>query len=164
MKEIVDFKTSAYFSGAQIIVGLALIPIATVLWMKTIVGAVLVLIVSLVILTTHYRFSINLKDRSYHDYLWILGFRHGEKGRFDQIDYLFLKVSKVSQSMHLRAASSTITKHVIDAYIRLTPDKKIHLFTKDSKHDVIVRLKDLARMLGTRIIDYTVEEPVELVP
>jgi hypothetical protein len=164
MKDVVDFKTSRYFSGGQILVGLFLIPIATVIWMKSIVGAVLVLIVSLVILTTHYRLRLDLKNRSYHDYLWILGLRHGEKGRFDQIDYLFLKASKVSQSMHLRAASSTITKHVIDAYIRLTPDNKIHLFTRDSKHDVIVRLKELAKLLNTRVIDYTVEEPVELKP
>jgi hypothetical protein len=164
MKEIVDFKTSRYFSGAQILVGLFLIPIATVVWMKSVVGAVLVLIVSLVILTTHYRLRLDMKNKSYHDYLWILGLRHGEKGKFDQIDYLFLKVSKVSQSMHLRAASSTITKHVIDAYIRLTPDNKIHLFTRDSKHDVVVRLKDLAQLLNTRVIDYTVEEPVELKP
>ena len=59
--------------------------------------------------------------------------------------------------MHLRVASSTIAKDVIDAYIKLSPDKKIHLFTKDSRHDALVRMKEIADLLRVRIVDYTTE-------
>jgi hypothetical protein len=157
-----DFKTSGYFSGSILFFGFLLIPIAITVGAKSIVGAVLIFLLIIVILTTHYRFRIDTEKKVFHDYLWILGMKHGEKGQFDHIDYLFLKASRVSQSMALKAANSTIRKDVIDAYIRLSPENKIHLFTKDSKHDVIVRLKELGSVLGVKVIDYTEEEPVEL--
>jgi hypothetical protein len=158
-----DFKTSGYFSGSILFFGLLLIPIAIIVAGKSVIGGILIFLLIVVILTTHYRFSIDTEKKTYHDYIWILGMKHGEKGHFEHVDYLFLKPSRISQGMALRAASSTVHKVVIDAYIRLLPEKKIHLFTKDSKHDVKVRLKELSGKLGVKIIDYTEDEPVELI-
>jgi hypothetical protein len=157
-----DFKTSGYFSG-MILFGGALCIFFAIMFVSTnwIASAILVAI-SVVIFTTHYRFRIDFENKTYHDYLWILGMKQGEKGKFLQVEYLFVKTSKVSQSMHLRVSSSTITKYVFDAYIKISPEKKIHLFTKESKHDVLVRLKELASILSTKVVDYTLEEPTEI--
>ena len=157
-----DFKTSGYFSGSILFLGGLLVFLALMLLSSNWIASVIFLAISVVIFTTHYRFRIDFANKTYHDYLWILGMKHGEKGKFAQVEYLFVKGSRVSESMRLKAASSTITKNVFDAYIKFSPEKKIHLFTKNSKHDVLVRLKELASILSTRIVDYTLEEPSEI--
>ena len=156
-----DFKTTSYFSGTSLFLGVLLIFLAAFFIPKWIVTISLVAI-GVFILTAHYRLRIDFANKTYYDYLWMLGIKRGEKGSFTEVEYLFLKPSKINQSMHSRGSSTTISKYVIDAYIKLSPDKKIHLFTRDSRHDVIVRLKEIAAILNTRVIDYTTEEPEEI--
>jgi hypothetical protein len=158
-----DFRTSGYFSMPFLIVGIALFPIGVVAASQSFIAAGVLFLVAILILTTHYRLRLDFNSKTYHDYLWILGMKHGEKGKFDKAEYLFLKATKISQSMNSRVSSSTISKHVIDAYLRLTPENKIHLFTKDSKHDVIVRLRELSVELNLKVVDYTLEEPSHIV-
>ncbi|MGE0589802.1 MAG: hypothetical protein AB7O48_14590 [Cyclobacteriaceae bacterium] len=69
----IDFKTLPYFSGTMTFLGVMLL--LSGLWMmfvNILVGLVLVLL-SVIIFTTHYRVSIDLGNKSFHDYLWILG-------------------------------------------------------------------------------------------
>ena len=156
MMTVKDFKTCGYFSGHMIFFGVFLLftSFMLVTLSMPVVGAILVL-PAVLILTTHYRLRIDFERKTYHDYLWVMGMKTGEKGTFQSVEYLFLKAAKVSQTMQLRVASSTVNKDVIDAYIRLVPEKKIHLFTKDSRHDALVRLKEIANTINVRIVDYT---------
>jgi hypothetical protein len=157
-----DFKTCGYFPAHIIFLGLFLILVAVLVAGYSLIGAGVVLLVSLFILTTHYRLRIDFQRHTYHDYLWIFGLKSGERGKFESIQHLYLKASSVSKTMHSRGASSTIKTQVIDAYIRFIPENKIHLFTKDSRHDVIVRLREIARLLDVTIVDYTQDEPAEI--
>jgi hypothetical protein len=129
-----------------------------VLFIKPLIGLILWFI-SLVIFTTHYRLSIDQDSKVYHDYLWILGFRSGEKGRFNTLEYIFIKKSSVSQTMRMRVASSTIQKEVFDGYLKFSDQHKIHLLTLESKENLINRLKFMASSLKTRLIDYSEDTP-----
>lgn len=124
------------------------------MFVKPIIGMILWFI-SLIIFTTHYRLRIDPENKVYHDYLWILGFRSGEKGKFITLEYLFIKKNTVSQTMRLRVASSTIQKDVFDGYLKFSDQHKIHLLTLSSKENLINRLKFMAALLKTRIIDYS---------
>lgn len=154
-----DFKTSSYFSPLMVFFGVFLLFSSFLLitldfsWI-----ALLLVLPAVVILTSHYRFRINWKEKTYHDYIWVLGMKIGDKGTFQTIEYLFIKSNKVHQTMHLRVASSTVFKEVVDAYIRLSPEKKIHLFTRESRHDALVRLREVADLLHVRVVDYTTTE------
>lgn len=160
--KVKDFKTCGYFSGLMIFLGIFLLFTSfLVATMNMMITAVILIPPAVLILTTHYRLRIDFERKTYHDYVWILGFKSGERGTFQSIEYLFLKVSKVSQAMQLRAASSSVTKDVIDAYLRVLPEKKIHLFTKDSRHDALVRIKEIAGILRVPIVDYTTTESQE---
>lgn len=161
MKKI-DFKTSSYFPGHIILTGIFLLALGlAVISMYMIAGLVLCFI-SLVILTTHYRLNIDLNNKAYHDYLWILGFRTGEKGKFNTIQYLFITSSNVTQTMHLRVASSTIRKEVFDGYLKFSEGNKIHLLTMDSKERLTKKLKNISAQLKVRVIDYSGGDPKEI--
>jgi len=159
---VIDFKTSGYFSWPIIFLGgvLAAVGLAFVST-KPIVGGI-ALLVNAVILTTHYRLTIDFDQKVFHDYLWILGLKNGDKGKFENIEYLFIKKSKVTQTMYLRVASSTIQKEVYDGYLKFSEKNKIHLITKDSKSDLIKKLRAVSTALKVKIIDYSEGEPKEI--
>jgi hypothetical protein len=159
----VDCKTSLYFPLTFIFFGalLGVGGIALVVSGSPVIGVVL-LLVGLVLLTTHYRLAINFDKKTYHDYVWILGLKHGEKVKFENIEYLFIKKSRVSQTMSVRVASSTIQKEVYDGYLKFSEKDKIHLLTKDNKNDLIAKLKEISSALKVKIVDYSAGEPKEI--
>jgi hypothetical protein len=160
MKNIYDFNTSSYFPWHVKLVGGGLVIIGIViLSMGMFIGGPLVLLVSTIIFTTHYRVHVNFDTNMYHDYLWILGMKSGSKNSFEKIEYIFIKESRQSQTMGLRATNTTVHKSVYDAYLKFSETNKIHLITKDEKKDVIVMLRPIADKLKTDIIDYTEGEP-----
>ncbi len=158
----IDFKTSGYFSPTITFVG-GLLGIlgAAVLITNTIAG-IIMLLLGFIVVTTHYRISINFDKKIYHDYVWILGFKSGDKCNFENIEYLFIKKNKISQTMSLRVASSTIRKEVYDGYLKFSEDNKLHLLTKDSKNDLIKKLRTISKSLKVKIIDYSEGEPIEI--
>jgi hypothetical protein len=158
----VDFKTSPYFSGIFIFLGIFLALIGLPLLFTSIVGAMILLLLSLIIFTTHYRLSIDFDTKTFHDYVWFLGFKNGEKGKFEQVEYVFVKKSAISQKMQLKAANSTIRKEVYDGYLKFSEEEKIHLLTKDNKQDVVKKLREISTMLNVKIIDYSRGEADEI--
>lgn len=150
-----DFKTSGYFPGTFIFTAVILCMVAVPVIFMNVVGGLIMLLVSVIIFTTHYRFSIDPEQKVYRDYLWILGFRNGEKRRFERIEYLFIKTNNVSQTMNMKVASSTIRKEVYDGYLKFSENEKVHLITKDSKKDLVARLRPISEALNIKIIDYS---------
>ena len=160
--KVIDFKTSGYFSWTLSFAG-GLLGAAGLAFVFTnpVVGVILLLI-SLIVFTTHYRLRIDFDNKVFHDYLWILGLKNGDKGKFENVEYLFIKKSKVSQTMHLRVASSTIQKEVYDGYLKFSEKDKIHLMTKDNKSDLIKKLRVISIALKVKIIDYSEGEQKEI--
>lgn len=151
----VDFKTSSYFSGSITILGYLLVGGGLPLLFVSLPGGLISLFIGFVIFSTHYRLRVDVNAKAYHDYLWILGFRHGERGTFENIEYLFIKKSAFTQTMSVRVASSTIRKEVYDGYLKFSERDKIHLLTMDSKEQLLAKLSPVATQLKTRVIDYS---------
>ena len=160
--KMVDFKTSAYASGTMYFVGIVLVFAGLLMLAANNLVGLGLLIVSVLILTTHYRLKIDFENKLFHDYLWILGMKYGEKGKFEKVEYLFVKTSKVSQTMYMKSLSTTIRKDVFDGYLRFSADNKVHLMTLDSKDELIRKLKVIAGKVKTRIVDYTDGNPREI--
>lgn len=152
---IYDFKISGYFPWHVMAMAVGLAFFGFMFLSESIAGSITMLLISLVILTTHYRLRIDFGKKEFHDYLWIAGFKSGYKGTFESIEYLFIKRSQVSQTMGLKAATSTIRKEVFDAYLKFSEDEKVHLLTKDNKKNLINKLRDIANTLQVKIVDYS---------
>lgn len=158
----VDFKTSNYFAAYIYLSGFVFIVLGlTVFVIKPILSVVLFW-AGLIFVTTHYGLAIDLANKSYHDYIWFLGFRTGEKGKFNTIEYIFIKESNVSQTMQLRGAATTIRKEVYDGYLKFSDQEKLHLQTLDSKTSLIKKMKSISGKLKTKLIDYSGGQPVEI--
>jgi uncharacterized protein YqfA (UPF0365 family) len=153
----IDFKTSAYFPKSIIFLGFIFTLVGVFILIQGQVAGIPVLLCCLLIFTTHYRLRVDLDNKIFSDYVWILGFKHGRKEKFDQLEYLFIKKGMVSQTMSLRVASTTIRKEVYDGYLKFSDTKKIHLLSNDSKSDLVKRLQKISVMLDVRIKDYTVD-------
>ena len=126
--------------------------------LKSVIIGLIILLTSVVIFTTHYRLKINFNNHEFHDYLWIMGLKNGEKGKFQSIEYIFIKKSKVSQKMNSRASTTTIRREVYDGYLKFSEKDKIHLMTEDNKDTLIKKLNLISAKLQTKIIDYSEED------
>lgn len=158
-----DYRLARYFSNQWIFVGFLLLAGGAVLIFKTLVGGVILVLISVVIFTTHYRLAIDLNKKSYYDYVWLLGLKFGDKGIFEKIEYIFIKKNKISQTMNTRVSSTTIRKEVYDGYLKFSEENKIHLVTQDSKQQVVSKLVEIATKLNAKIFDYSEGEPKEVV-
>lgn len=159
-----DFKTSNYFSGMPYVLGFILAPIGFVLLFspKIVVGAIL-LLAGIVILTTHFRLAIDQRKKEYIEYISLLGMKVSrELHSFSQIQYLFIKKTKVSQTLNSRASSRTIQKEQFDGYLKFSEDDKLHLMTFENKGTLLKRLRPIANLLSTKIVDYSTENPIEI--
>ena len=159
---VIDFKTSGYFSGTIMFFGIFLLFIGLLVMATHGPVGLIMPLISIIIFSTHYRLKVDLDNKVFHDYLWILGIKHGEKGKFDQVEYLFIKRSKVSQTMRLKAASTTIRKEVYDGYLKFSETNKIHLLTEDDKTELIRKLKVMSEKLSSKIVDYSEGGPKEI--
>ncbi len=158
----IDVRISRYFSNQWLFVGILLMVGGIVMIFKVIMVGIFLTLISTIIITTHYRLAIDLNEKTYHDYVWFFGFRFGERGTFERIDYIFIKKIRVSQTMNSRVSSSTIRKEMFDAYLKFSEENKIHLLTIESKEELITKLKELSTKINSKIIDYSEGDPIEI--
>ncbi len=158
----IDFKISTYFSGTLLFMGVIILFVGLLLLLTNIIIGLILFLISTLIFTTHYRLEIDFDNKVFHDYVWILGLKNGDKGKFEKIEYVFIKKNRVSQKMQLQVANTTIHKEVYDGYLKFSDDEKIHLLTKDKKKDVLSKLHEISTKLNVRIIDYSEGEAREI--
>ena len=105
---VFDFKTAVFFPRRIIFTGVLLVFAVLLAVLKSLVLGLIILLVCVVIFTTHYRLRIDYTKKVFFDYVWILGLKNGDHAKFEKIEYLFIKKSRVSQKMHHIAASTTL--------------------------------------------------------
>lgn len=154
MKKI-DFKTSPFFSWHVQLAAIGLLVIGVVVFEKSILGGSIIFLACVLIYTTHYRLHIDLDKKVYRDYLWIMGLKDGKLRTFHTLSYFFIKKNKVSQTMGLKAATSTVVKEVYDAYLKFSDEEKIHVLTANDKNKIITKLHPVSKTLQIDLVDYT---------
>ncbi len=159
---VVDFRTSRYFPGSIILLGV-LLPLPGIFIASiNILAALPFLFVSFIILTTHYRLKIDPGNKVYTHYVWLLGLKRGERDAYENIEYLFIKKVKVQQSMHSRVSSTTVHSEVYEGFIRFSEKDKLHLITSSNKAILVKKLKIIADQLSLQILDYAEGTPVAI--
>jgi hypothetical protein len=150
-----DFFTSTFFpNGLMVAGGLLLLFGSLIATVQIWIGLVL-MVVGSVVLTTHYRFRINLNERVYRDYVWFMGLRIGAPKKFERVEYFFIKSGRESRTMNMRVASTTIHKQIYDGYLRFSEHDKVHIATRDNREGILRRLSPMSDALKIPIMDYT---------
>jgi hypothetical protein len=154
----IDIRIGSYFSTAWKLAGAVFVLAGLATAAVNIIGGIILLLIGILIITTHYRLTIDFNRHTYHDYLWVLWMRNGDKGNFEQIEYIYITKSRVSQTMASRATQSTFVRDDFNAYLKLSGNVKIHLSSNESKKDLLNTMQDIALKLKCEVVDYTIEQ------
>lgn len=153
----IDFKTQFFFPGGVVFVGAVLVLVGPVVLLSHTTLGLMVLFGGIVAATTHVRVAIDLQNKRYREYIVFLGLRMGKHERFQELDYLFVRKTKVSQRMRVRAANSTVYSERYEGYLRYDGDVMLHLFSQGRKAKVVEQLNKLSSQLNLRVVDKTGE-------
>jgi len=151
----IDIRTAPYFPIAGRIGGIILAFAGLAIASVNIYFGLALVIGGVILVTTHYRLTIDFTSRIYRDYTWILGFKSGEKGRFEHIEYLFINKNKVTQTMSARVISTTIERYDYNGYLKFSETQKIHLRSDADKKVLVAHMQLLAAKLGCRLLDHS---------
>lgn len=151
----IDLRTGSYFPGGFRVAGAIFVAVGFLLIFVNIYIGLALTIAGVLILTTQYRVAIDTGNRTYHDYVWILGLKSGDRGKFESIQYIFINASKVSETMGGRISQTTIVSDTFDSYLRFSERHKIHLATNRNKGTLVNNMKVIAQQLNCDVIDYT---------
>lgn len=149
----VDFRTSFYFPGMVVLFGWVLFLIGSILLFVKLIPGIVLLALGMLIFTTHYRLKVDLERKTFQEYVWVAGFKSGDKKTFETIEYLYITKGTISQTMHSKVSSSTFWKEVYNGFLKFSEEQKIHLFEDERKDHLIEKLKVISKELNLDIVD-----------
>ena len=78
---------------------------------------------------------------------------------FDQIEYLFIKKNKVTESGYMSTLLYCFQRDKYDGFLRFDEHNKLHLATRNDKPELMkVLLMRIANDLKLEIVDYSLEK------
>lgn len=154
----IDFKTQFFFPGGIVFVGAVLILVSPLVLVGHITWGIVVLSGGVLAATTHVRIGIDVPKKRYREYIVFLGMRLGKYERFQELDYLFVRKTRVSQRMSYGGTNATtIRSERYEGYLHYDGDVMLHLFSEDKKAKLVKQLNKLSGQLNLRVIDKTGE-------
>src|SRR5260221_8334969 len=121
-------------------------------------GAVLIL-TGAIIVTTNYVTEINLKEKSYRDYLSLLGLTLNEESKtFNTIDRIIITKGRYSQTINTRVQSRQLDWSDYTGTLILDNDATLNLLTKNDKKELLKGLKEFTDFLKVGIEDRTTNQ------
>ena len=157
-----DIKGEAYFHWPFKLVAVLVIVAAVPVFGNSPIASVVMAGISIVVLTAYYGVSIDKNKRTCKEYVWLLGWKSGDVEQFEEVQYLFVKPVTVTRTYNTRVQSSTVRTEEYIGFLKLSNDEKIELVRSSRKTKVVEVLRKVKAYLGTRIIDYSDEHPVEI--
>lgn len=155
MKNRISIPIAAYFPLPFIGLGmLTLIAVGIGLSRYFGLGSFLLIPAGLFLFTAHYRLTINLVDQTYHDYLWIVGLKRGDKEKFSRIDGMHLTQNAYRQTISSFTSSITRRGTEYHGYIRFD-EEDIPVANATSKRTVMRKLERVQRALRGNIVSST---------
>lgn len=151
------FPTGIKFCAPLLVIGgVYLITTGHEIW------GVLLVILSAVILTTKYVTEIDLKERSYRDFLFLLGLNlNEESSRFNAIERVVITKGRFSQTINTRAQSRQMDWTDFTATL-LLDNGTLDLLTRNSKKELLLALKEFIIFLNVPVEDRTSAQFTEI--
>ena len=124
------------------------------------IWGVLLILVGAIIVTTNYVTEINLKERTYRDYLSLLGLTLNEKSKtFNKMDRIVITKGNYSQTINTRAQSRQLDWSDYTGTLILDNDDTLDLLTRNDKKELIKGLKEFTDFLKVGVEDRTTSQP-----
>ena len=120
------------------------------------VWAVVAALISIVILTTKYVTEINLEKKQYRDYLSFLWIPLQEERRsFRTVNRIIIVKENISQTLNSRIQSRQLDWAQFTGTLVYDEVKTLDLLTRNDKRELLIGLKEFAKLLQVDIEDQT---------
>ncbi|MEK6478793.1 hypothetical protein WJR50_14700 [Catalinimonas sp. 4WD22] len=151
MKNSIDIKTHDYFPFHMIVIGVAFLLMAVIISTMYPFIAFLLLLMGIVIVSTHYRVSIDPEKKEYREYLWILGFRRGNIQPYSRLHDIYIR--QHTQNIEYGFVSRVSgRKKVYSAALELDDDSNVFIGEHANESKLLKKVNKLAQKLQASII------------
>ena len=146
-------KGLKYTTPLFFVIGIYLIILHYPIW-----GVVLIL-AGAIIVTTNYVTEINLKEKSYCDYLSLLGLTLNEESKtFNTIDRIVITKGRYSQTINTRVQSRQLDWSDYTGTLILDNNESLDLLTMNDKKELLKGLKEFTDFLKVGVEDRTTNQ------
>jgi hypothetical protein len=152
-------NTGWYFQGPPRWAGYGILVMALPVAVASPVWGVLLALLGIIIITTHYGVEIDANSKSYREYTWFLGLKNGKRETYDSIQYFFLKPGRVSRTYNSRIQSTTIRDIEYNGFLKFSESEKVHIVSDSEKQKALDKILNLALKLNTNVLDYSFDPP-----
>ncbi|MFT7034306.1 MAG: hypothetical protein ACJA2S_002819 [Cyclobacteriaceae bacterium] len=114
------------------------------------------LIIGLIMVTTHYRLKIDFKSCQFYEYLWFFGFKNGKHYSYERTEHIYIKeaknkftyVSKYADDMTAIGQPRHGKEYVFKAYIKFEGQDELAYLGSSSRYkSIIIKSKRIADLL-----------------
>lgn len=99
--------------------------------------------------------TVNFQHFNYTEYIWLLGFKIGEKISFSSVDYWYLTQTKTAQNYGLWYLRNHVKGYHYNLYLKLDDHTKLFIRESHSKKKLLDLLKRLNANQKIQIKDFT---------
>ncbi len=127
-----------------------------ILSQNNIILAIVCLIVGIAITTSTYGFQIDPENKSYREYMFLMGFKFGKWHSYEFIEKIFINSIIQSERIYSRANQGyTVKKRKLASFLKFTDGRKIRLYEDENRPALMLKLNMVAKDLSTHIEDNT---------
>lgn len=120
------------------------------------IWGILLIILAAIILTTNYVTEISLIEKSYRDYITMLGVKLNiEENRFNQLDRIVITKGNYAQTINTRAQSRQMEWADYTATLVMDKNITLDLVTRTDKQELMKGLKEFSDFLQVDVEDQT---------
>ncbi len=151
MKNKLDIIVQHTFPFHFIALGAGLIIVAVLIMLNNPWLAGPLFILGILLTSTHYRLALNMREKKYKEYYWILGFKKGEKLPYEQLEFIYINEVQMA-SGYGYVTRINISSNYYKGYIKLLNEEPI--FIGESKHEkkIMQKAQRLADTLNLEIV------------
>ncbi len=150
-----DFKIKNYLPLFFFVSGIGIIIGGLYIVLETPFLSLGLILSGLVFTTTQYRLEINLKEKYFREYVWTLGFKWGEKMKYNKIQYFYITKSKKTQTYGQTYKNHYVTAGHFNGYLKIDNEEKIMIGDSSTKEWIVKRIEKLNKNLQLEIKDYS---------
>ena len=160
MTPIINIKVSNYFQLNFQIIGYGLLFGSFLSFQANILASLILLVIGIVITSSHYRLKIDNNKKVFFEYLWILGFKNGISYRYKKAEIIRIKESK-NHFQYVSKYADDLTsfgqprkghEYVYKAYIEFSgQEEKAYLGEKKQLKNIQAKCSEIVKILNIKI-------------
>ena len=152
---MVRITLKKYFPFQINLVAILLIVAGVLIGPESIWLSIILLTIGLTVFTAGYKVAINPEKKTFREYLFVAGFKVGDKKKYSAFDEIFIRSHSFSQTVNSRAQTRTFQSVMYKGFVKFSDHDKVLVAENQFKNKVIKKLGKVSKALNLEISDYS---------